>query len=112
MAENQGHNRFGYEGTSGGVAEKTRDAASGVTGAVREAAASVADTAKGWASNVADTAQAIAHGAEKSYSATRDAVVGGEERVEWFIRRHPIPVVMGAFLVGCMFGCAMRASRN
>jgi hypothetical protein len=112
MAENLSHNRFGNEGTSGGVAEKTRDAVSGITGSLRDAAAGVADTAKGWASNVADTAQTIAHGAENAYSATRDAVVGGEESVERFIRRHPIPVVMGAFMVGCLFGCAVRASRN
>ena len=111
MADNQGHNRFGNAGASGGVAEKTRDAVSGVTGSVRDAAAGVADTAKGWASNVAETARnvgsGVAHGAERAYSTTRDAVVGGEESVEWFIRRHPIPVVLGALLVGCLVGSAM-----
>jgi hypothetical protein len=116
MAENQGHNRLGSVGAAGGVAEKTREAVSGVTGAVRNAAAGVADTAKGWASNVAETAQnvgsGVAHGAEGAYSATRDAVVGGEESVEWFIRRHPIPVVLGALLVGCLVGSAMSARRN
>jgi hypothetical protein len=111
MAENQGHNRFGNAGATGGVAEKTRDAVSGGTGNAREAAAGAADTAKGWVSNVADTAQnvgsGVAHGAERAYSATRDTVVGAEESVEWFIRRHPIPVVLGALFVGCLVGSAM-----
>ena len=108
MADNQGHNRFGNAGVPGGVAEKTRDA---VTGSVRDAAAGVADMAKGWASNVAETARnvgsGVAHGAERAYSTTRDAVVEGEESVEWFIRRHPIPVVLGALVVGCLVGSAM-----
>lgn len=111
MADNQGQNRFGNSGASGGVAEKSRDAASGVLDTVRDAAAGVANTAKGWGSNVAETAQnvgsGVAHGAERAYSTTRDAVVEGEESIEWFIRRHPIPVVLGALLVGCLVGSAM-----
>jgi hypothetical protein len=116
MADNHGQARFGSASAAGGVAEKTHEAASGITGTVKNAAAGVADTAKGWASNVAESAQnvgsSVAHGAEQAYTATRDAVVGGEESVEQFIRRHPIPVVMGAFLAGCLLGCAMSGSRN
>jgi hypothetical protein len=112
MADNHEQTRFANTGGTGAVTEKTRDAVSGITGSVRDAAAGVANTAKGWASNVVDTAQTVAHGAEQAYSATRDAVVEGEQSVEEFIRRHPIPVVLGALMVGCLFGCAMSATRR
>jgi hypothetical protein len=107
MAENQGQTRFASSGASSTTAEKNRDVASGITGAVRDAAAGVANTAKDWAGTAQNIGSGVAHGAEQAYTATRDAVVGGEQSVESFIRRHPIPVVLGALVVGCMFGCAM-----
>jgi hypothetical protein len=104
MAENQGQHRFATGGgpgaAAGGVTEKARDM---VTGAVE----TVRDTAKGWASNVGDAAQGVGRGAEHAYSASRDAVVGAEQSMEDFIRRHPVPVVLGALMVGCLVGCAM-----
>jgi hypothetical protein len=95
MAEHQGQQRFGTaQGTAGGVTEKARDVVSGAV-----------DTAKGW---VGEAAQGVGRGAEQAYTASRDAVVGAEQSVEEFIRRHPVPVVLGALIVGCMVGCAMN----
>src|SRR3954468_15044799 len=101
MAENQGQLRVGPGPTNaGGVTEKARDVVAGAVETVR-------DTARGLASNMAETAQGVGRGAEHAYAASRDAVAGAERSVEDFIRRHPVPTVVGALLVGCLFGCAM-----
>jgi ElaB/YqjD/DUF883 family membrane-anchored ribosome-binding protein len=95
---------------NGGMPEKAKDAATGVAEKAQDWAAGAVDTAKGMASNVADTAKdwasGVAHGAERAYSATRDSVVGAEEGLESFIRRHPLQSVVIALGIGCIAGCA------
>jgi ElaB/YqjD/DUF883 family membrane-anchored ribosome-binding protein len=76
--------------------EKAQDAVAGAAEKVQDMASGAVDTAKDWASGVAS-------GAECAYGATRDSL--GE--AEAFIRRYPLPSVLGAIAVGGLIGCAM-----
>jgi ElaB/YqjD/DUF883 family membrane-anchored ribosome-binding protein len=90
--------------------EKAQNSVTGMAEKAQDWASEAVDTAKGVASNVADTAKdwatGVAHGADRAYSATRDSVVGAEESLESFIRRHPLQAVLIAMGIGCVAGCA------
>lgn len=98
--------------SSGSLMDKASDAASAVAGKARDLASSVADTAGDVASSVAQRTQEVASSVAESAGSAACAV--GRQAQDWaedletFVRRYPVPCLLGCLGLGFLVARLVR----
>lgn len=87
------------------VAQSATDAAKDVTGVVKGAAGDVTHATKDAVNHATDTAKDLYESAELK---AEDALATSKE----YVRRNPVPVVLGAFAVGVTIGYMLTTARR